>query len=183
MKSNCTSQGSLLENPASTETFYGKREPPESVKVSLNMYKKIKELDLGNLSSLPAIPEHYQRILIGYIIQTSRSLAYAHGHNLVHGNFNLSKVLCQKVAAGCQSDPNLTGKLATQHQRASIDWDIDNFYIVNFEPYQVYRYLEQYSKAGKLQKLFAVKKMKLDTTAIMQMIKVMDIQKFANSII
>ena len=113
MKSNCTSQGSLLENPASTETFYGKREPPESVKVSLNMYKKIKELDLGNLSSLPAIPEHYQRILIGYIIQTSRSLAYAHGHNLVHGNFNLSKVLCQKVAAGCQSDPNLTGKLAT----------------------------------------------------------------------
>jgi hypothetical protein len=91
--------------------------------------------------------------------------------------------LCQKVAAGCQSDPNLTGKLATQHQRVSIDWDIDNFYIVNFEPYQVYRYLEQYSKADKLQKLFAVKKMKLDTTAIMQMIKVMDIQKFANSII
>jgi hypothetical protein len=96
-----TEQPSMEDNPISTETFYGKREPPESIKVSLNMYNKIKHLDLGNLSSLPAIPEHYQRILIGYIIQISRSLAYAHQHNLVHGNFNLSKVLCQKVAAGC----------------------------------------------------------------------------------
>lgn len=96
-----TEKPSMEDNPISTETFYGKREPPESIKVSLNMYNKIKHLNLGNLSSLPAIPEHYQRILIGYIIQTSRSLAYAHRHNLVHGNFNLSKVLCQKVAAGC----------------------------------------------------------------------------------
>ena len=64
-----------------------------------------------------------------------------------------------------------------------MDYEIYNFYIVNFEPYQVYRYLEQYSKEEQLQKLLAVKKMKLDIASIVQMIKIMDIQKFANSII
>ena len=77
----------------------------------------------------------------------------------------------------------MLGKQEMKKQYKQLDYEIHNFYIVNYEPYQVYRYLEQYSKEDKLQKLFAVKKMKLDTASILQMIKIMDIQKFANSII
>ena len=54
-------------------------------------------MNLGNLSGLPKIPEFYMRCLLGFIIQISRAFSHCHKHNLVHGNFNLSKVLVQRI--------------------------------------------------------------------------------------
>ena len=87
------------------ETFYGKRKPAEQVKASKNMYSMIKWFNLGNLSGLPQIPSFYAKLLLEYIIHVSRAMYYAHKHNCVHGNFNLSKVIAQKVvqAAGSRS--------------------------------------------------------------------------------
>ena len=60
---------------------------------SKNVYDYIKRMKLGNLSGLPKIPICYLSFLLDYIQQISVSLAHAHSHDLVHTEFNLSKVL------------------------------------------------------------------------------------------
>lgn len=77
-------------------TYFGMRKPISYVKPAKNMYEMIRFMNLGSLSGLPCIPDFYMRFLLGYIIQISRSMAHAHRSNLVHGNFNLSKVLVQR---------------------------------------------------------------------------------------
>lgn len=57
------------------------------------MYSMIKNLNLGNLSGLPCIPEFYLRCLLGFIIQISKTLAHMHKHDLIHGKFDLTRVL------------------------------------------------------------------------------------------
>lgn len=52
-------------------------------------------MNLGHLSGLDKIPSFYMRFLLGYMIQMSRTLAHAHRHGLVHGRYNLTKVLVQ----------------------------------------------------------------------------------------
>lgn len=60
------------------ETFYGVRLGLGRLCMAKNMYDMIKWQNLGNLSSLPKIPEFYMRMLLGYIIQISRTLSHAH---------------------------------------------------------------------------------------------------------
>ena len=57
------------------------------------MYLLIKDLDLGNLSEIIDIPKFYVKCLLQYIIQISRAISHAHRHNLVHGSFDLTKVI------------------------------------------------------------------------------------------
>lgn len=63
------------------------------LKISKNMYDLIKSMNLGNLSSLDKIPDYYVKMLLGYVIQISKAFAHTHSNGLVHGNFNLSKVI------------------------------------------------------------------------------------------
>ena len=50
-------------------------------------------MKLGNLSALEKIPDKLVQIILEYIIQISRILAYIHSHDLVHGNFHLTKII------------------------------------------------------------------------------------------
>lgn len=76
-------------------TYYGPRKHPDSIQVSRNMYEMIKWMDLGNLSGLQKIPDFYIRFLIGYMVQVADALSYAHKQELIHGKFDLSKVIIQ----------------------------------------------------------------------------------------
>ena len=53
-------------------------------------------MNLGNLSAMKQIPDFYVSFILRYIIQIARAFAHAHKNNLVHGVFNLSKVVVQK---------------------------------------------------------------------------------------
>ena len=182
------------------ETFYGKRKPSEQVKASKNMYSMIKWFNLGNLSGLPQIPSFYAKLLLEYIIHVSRAMCYAHKHNCVHGNFNLSKVIAQKVvqaAAPCSSSRVhiCTGKDAAAQKTESTPGAQNtalpeqdkhqkhNFYVTNFEPYRVYQILKSFQCKDNYKRLSKVGAMKLDVASVIQMVKVQDLQKFANSII
>lgn len=116
------------------------------------MYSMIKWFNLGNLSGLPQIPRFYVALLLEYIIQVSRAMCYAHKHNCVHGNFNLSKVIAQKVVqAAAPRSPSCGHNSPSQHAAAqkegstsrvqniaSLEKDEHqkhNFYVTNFEPY------------------------------------------------
>mgnify|MGYP002630312847 CR=1 FL=1 len=72
-------------------------------------------MNLGNLSSLNKIPDYLVKFLLNYIINISSAFAHAHSNNLVHGNFNPTKVVGQKVSGS----ENL------------------NFVLTNFEPWNV----------------------------------------------
>lgn len=63
---------------------------------SSNMYQVIEMMNLGNLSAMKQIPDFYVSFILRYIIQIARAFAHAHKNNLVHGVFNLSKVVVQK---------------------------------------------------------------------------------------
>ena len=65
--------------------------------ISKNMYDFIKEMQLGNLSSLKQIPEFYVNCVLKFIIHVTRAFAHAHENNIIHGNFNLSRVIAQKI--------------------------------------------------------------------------------------
>ena len=69
----------------------------QDLRISQNFYDIIKSFNLGNLSALNRIPEFYIKHLIQYIVNISASLAQAHNHDLIHGDFNLSKVIAQKI--------------------------------------------------------------------------------------
>lgn len=51
---------------------------------------------MGNISELDQVPKFYARCLLGFMIQISRVFAHAHKHNLIHGAFDLSKVMVQQ---------------------------------------------------------------------------------------
>ena len=69
----------------------------QDLRISQNFYGIIKSFNLGNLSALNRIPEFYIKHLIQYIVNISAGLAQAHKHDLIHGDFNLSKVIAQKI--------------------------------------------------------------------------------------
>ena len=60
------------------------------------MYDVIEAMKLDNLSILKHIPDFYVSFIFRYIIQIARAFARCHKNNLVHGNFDFSKVLAQK---------------------------------------------------------------------------------------
>ena len=76
-------------------SYLGFKRPLNDVKLARNVFEAIKYMNLGQLSGLRAIPEFYVRFLLGYIIQVSRAMAHAHRNGLVHGRFDLSRVLVQ----------------------------------------------------------------------------------------
>jgi hypothetical protein len=50
-------------------------------------------MNLGNISNFENIPIFYIKILLEYIIHISRAFSYLHHYNVVHGAFNLSRVV------------------------------------------------------------------------------------------
>ena len=60
--------------------------------ISKNVYEQIMRMNLGNLSTLPEVPDSYACFLVRYIIYISRAFSHAHKNDLVHGKFNPSKV-------------------------------------------------------------------------------------------
>ena len=101
------------------------------------MYDLIKSMDLGNLSALDKIPDYYVQMLLGYIIQISRAFAHTHSHGLVHGNFNLSKVIAQKFKTNSELVKKYTfNKMKDQNHEALFDdRAMYNYFLVNFEPW------------------------------------------------
>ena len=74
-------------------TYFGQRIHPHDLMASKNMYDIIKWMNMGNLSQLSKIPDYYMKCFLSYIIQVSRAMSYAHKNNLIHGQFDLSRVL------------------------------------------------------------------------------------------
>jgi hypothetical protein len=54
-------------------------------------------MNIANFQMLNIIPDFYIIFLTKYIMDISNAFSYAHKHHLVHGNFNLSKVIAQKL--------------------------------------------------------------------------------------
>jgi hypothetical protein len=155
------------------DTFFGVRKPAEKVAVSKNAYEYIEQWGLDNISGLPAIPDNYFRSVLLYAVHISGAMAHAHKHGLVHGNFNLSKILVQNLE-----------DLPAEYLKFDYNFGRLNFFVTNFEPYQVFRYIQIYNEDEPLyRKLFQSREMKIDVKSMTQMVKVMDLHAFANSII
>lgn len=91
------------------------------------MYMVLKNMQLGHLSALAEIPQELQQLVLLYIIDVSKIFAHVHSHQLVHGNFNLSKTLFQR---------------RSQHSSASTKDILSSaekprFFVTNFEPWKV----------------------------------------------
>ena len=101
---------------------------------SINVYGFIKQMNLGNLGNLATIPKDYVNFIFKYILQVSRSFAHIHEHDMVHGNFKLSKVIAQR-------------------QTNSTDIGTVRFIIVNLEPWVIQKMqkdkLKKYKKVLK----------------------------------
>ena len=117
---------------------------------------------MGHISVMKQIPDFYVSFVLRYIIQIARAFAHAHKNNLVHGNFNLTKVVVQKPPAlekKVEKDVRKAEKDAEKLQRkkellrkstlyggAEIKKEVDavqedlnpyNYILINFEPWSV----------------------------------------------
>ena len=111
----------------------------ESRSMSMNMYQLIGSAKLGNLSALPMIPIDYIKMLLAYIIQISRAFSHTHNNGLIHGNFNLSKVISQSFSSQSPLQKKASNKQMNLEKPINIfnTSDIYNYFLVNFEPWQV----------------------------------------------
>ena len=82
--------------PDEEMTYFGTRKKLKDVKISSNVYDTIKSFNLGNLSELPTIPKYYQTFLLSFIIHISSAFSHVHKYDLIHGKFDLSKVVAQR---------------------------------------------------------------------------------------
>ena len=73
-------------------TYFGPRVNPASLKLSQNAYDLIGSYGV-NFKEIQNVPHFYVKMLLTYIIQASKAFNHAHKYGLIHGNFNLSKVL------------------------------------------------------------------------------------------
>jgi hypothetical protein len=93
------------------------------VGISKNMNEHVSSLGLGNLNMCERIPDDYVVLLLNYVIQVVAALRHAHEHDLVHGNFDLSKVLVQKIdviagsAAAAKDEESVRLESAVQKRR------------------------------------------------------------------
>lgn len=126
-------------------SYLGYRKPLTEIKSARNVYETIHYMNLGQMSGLKTIPEFYVRFLLGYVIQVSRAMAHAHSNKLVHGHFDLSRVLVQTYNLN-QYEMEQINKSTKTGVRAlvrktSLDFEQKkqnyNFHVSNFEPYQV----------------------------------------------
>lgn len=174
-------------------TYCGERIDSSELKVSPDAYKMIKRFNLGNLSGLSKIPEFYMRFLLGYIIQVSRALAHAHEHDLIHGKLDLSKVIAQqkkirakkfeKIMASKTYRKRQQTKKSKQPLFEQTDFTY-NFYVTNFEPYQVFNFLKKSLQEESLYlNILKIDGMKLDEETALQLMKVTDLQSFGNSVV
>jgi len=74
-------------------TYFGSRANPEERNISKNMYEIIKGMNMGNMASYSKIPEYYMKMFLGYLMQVSKAMSHAHKNNLVHGKYDLSKII------------------------------------------------------------------------------------------
>ena len=98
------------------------------------MYSFIKHINLPHFSQMKAIPELYIKALFLYIIQVSKAMAHAHKHGLVHGKFDLSKVIIQRM------------KYTTINPTYDHNFNEFNYYVTNFEPFSVFAIMYKYMK-------------------------------------
>ena len=103
-------------------------------------------------------------------------MAHAHSHDLVHGNFGLSKVLVQRTILKGGEEVNIGKKLtsarSSDHEANNADY---KFFISNFEPYTVYKTIAKYQTNKRYHKLFKVSSMALDAKEVIQMMKIKDL--------
>ena len=107
--------------------------------MSMNMYQLIGSAKLGNLSALPMIPSDYIKMMLAYIIQISRAFSHTHFNGLIHGNFNLSKVIAQSFSSQSPLQKKTSNSQMNQEKLNHIfaTQNIYNYFLVNFEPWQV----------------------------------------------
>ena len=145
----------------------------DGLSVSLNTYQTIEKMGLGNLSSRPEIPKAYIKFLLRYIINISRAFYHSHLHNLVHGNFDLSKTVLQRFEY-CKRHTHETCEHDDNFFESN---ECINFFLVNFEPWSVEAKMQAQSQAVSNNTL------KVARSEVLQQIKVQDLWNFGNSII
>jgi len=115
----------------------------------------------------------------------SDALAHSHEYNLVHGNFNLSKVVAQKfqtkidqIVVEAREFQNLTPEKLQQM------FSQFNFIIVNYEPWNVEKLMGKHlSSQSQFANILKQDNFKVQREDFLQMAKIMDLQAFGNSII
>jgi hypothetical protein len=138
-------------------SYLGYRQPMHEIRPAKSVYETIRYMNLGQMSALNTIPDYYVRFLLGYVIQVSRAMAHAHRNGLVHGHFDLSRVLVQSYRLNSKEREALGGGQDSGRRsllrRTSLNF-LDptrnyNFMVGNFEPYQVTRKLMQFVQPGR----------------------------------
>ena len=129
---------------------------------SINVYGLIKKMNLGNLGNLPQIPKDYVIFIFKYLLQVSRSFAHIHEHNMVHGNFKLSKVIAQR-------------------QTNSTETSTIKFIIVNLEPWTIHKMHKEKTKEYK--KVIKAKGLTMTEKDFIKIVQIQDLFAFANSIL
>lgn len=160
------------------QTYYTQRKDVKYVKETKNVYDMIKQLELGNLSSYRVVPTFYIKCLVSYILQISRAFSHCHKHDLVHGNFNLLKVLVQKLPKNVNIYDNLINDIKGRQKSYKFDQEKDNFdfHVTNFEPQSVWELMMvSRSKNENYQNLTKIPGMNLDYDSILQIVKVKDL--------
>jgi len=149
----------------------------KETKASQNVHDLIKEMKMGNIRGTEKIPEAYVWALLEYIVQTSRALAHAHHHDVVHGKYGLSKVLMQRRGTGTQcgnSDPCFTfGDGKDYH-----------FIVINFEPWTVEQLMKLFeSGESPFSAALGTGKLKLERSYYLRVAKLLDLQAYGTSIV
>ena len=159
------------------------------------MYQFISSMQLGNLSSLKMIPEYYVNCILRFIIHVTRALSHAHENNIVHGNFNLSRVVAQKMDVKknlmqlssrsyiCKGQENSKEALSLKGQEGVFSATVHasthiNYLIVNFEPWRVDSMMKRFAFDDDSMYKNAVKmdKLKLEREHYLRILKIQDLQ-------
>lgn len=164
-------------------------------------------MQLGNLSSLKQIPEYYVNCLLRFIIHVTRAFAHAHENNIVHGNFNLSRVIAQKLEqrdlrqtyssrsfigasakgkAGQASRETVSPDPAKESTVASVhSQNLINYIVVNFEAWRVDQLIKKYAhdEDSIFKEAIKNEKLSIDRDAYIKVLKITDLQAFGSAIL
>ena len=142
--------------------------------------------------SLPqkqTIPDFYCSWMLRYIIYVSRAFAHAHKHDLVHGKFNLSKVSVQQPfwynPNGTDDDQLSSVSSKSDASSGQNEPQYHHYFVTSFEPWTVHSIMHKYSKDPYFKHLFKCIKaenMQHDWDKYAQVVKMMDLWAFGNSI-
>ena len=139
-------------------------------------------MHLGNLSALKEVPHFYYGFLCRYMQKISLAFIHAHDQNLIHGNFNLSKVIAQRLAKNKEnknvtsSNSSRVGLGSAKESGSSEDFnreDLDsyNYFLTNFEPWRVDQKIKEFENNGHFRRALNTNRLTINRHKYIQICK------------